>query len=1120
MQESARSRLAAYLPQDRRRALVAGRELPDRQHGGAVFADLSGFTALTERFSSLLGPLRGAEEMGVWLRRIYEALIFRVEEEGGSVLGFSGDAIACFYDGDDGSAAIRSARRMQDDVAVLREVHAGDGQRLGVGLKVAIAVGPVRRFVAGDPDRRLFDVLAGTTMLRLATHEGQATPGEILVDPNVARTLGLEAVDVRDDVVVVRPPRPDAEDGPDDEEAPASATASVAAPSERAAREAMEALPVTRPDEDGAPDPEVSSRWAPEAVRDASDQGTASLGDFRPAGAMFLSFGGIDWDDDPEAGARLDRFLRHVQRELARFGGTLIQVTVGDKGSYLYAAFGAPKAQGDDAERAVACALALVASTGPEVGSVDGLRAGVAYGAMFTGRYGSLSRSTYGVLGPKTNLAARLMKRAGVGEVMCDAEAARRARRRIAFVSLPPEPMKGVAAPVQLQRAERELAPDERVAGPMFGRDAERMEIGSVLTRLMHGDGGVVRYQGEAGSGKTRLLQWTAEAAEERGIRTLHLGPAPEEGGAALGRWLAPARVLLGVSAGTRGDAAWRAVMEHGADAPQRDDGGAARYDDPDVAAFADGALRSITEAARARPLLLLLDDLHRSDRASLLLLGRVAGLIDALPVGLVAVGRPADAELEAVLDGALPGGPRRLEGLEPEASRMVIAQVLGVPALTVPYPVATAVHERAAGIPALVEEIARDLVDRGALRAQAAWEGVGRGGRGKGLKQGAPRVTFDEEALRDLDGNLDALLVARLDRLTAAERTAMKAAAVIGVTAEHQPLAHLLESDPVAMEAALTPLEGPEMLEALPEAHRFRQQVLQGVAYETLLFEQRRALHRRMAAWYAEREKAGMETDLQRMALHFFAAAEGEDDPETVQPAIDVLSRLADRHKAEGELEEAIQAWERIGRLVPRGEAWTDARLRVQLVTAGLQAWGGDLVAADATYARALQAASEAEAGALIVAALLGRANLWLEQGAWTEAEGALVRAGRAVEGTDRPVLIVGERIAASRLAAATGRTDEASDLARGAVLASRLDHDQRALAVAAWANVAALRFVEGRPSDPTERVESAIKTARAADRPDLEVETLLVASAWALHQGDLQAAEDGLRRAEARAD
>ena len=63
------------------------------------------------------------------------------------------------------------------------------------------------------------------------------------------------------------------------------------------------------------------------------------LAELRPAVALFLRFQGIDYDGDKRAQKKLDEFVQRVQSILARYDGTLIQLTIGDKGSYLYAAF-------------------------------------------------------------------------------------------------------------------------------------------------------------------------------------------------------------------------------------------------------------------------------------------------------------------------------------------------------------------------------------------------------------------------------------------------------------------------------------------------------------------------------------------------------------------------------------------------------------------------------------------------------------------------------------------------------------------------------------------------------------------------------------------------------------
>src|SRR5215211_627225 len=90
--------LHVYLPQDRLRALARGEALPDRTSGAALFADISGFTALTESLRETLGARQGAEELTRQLGAVYSALITEVEKYNGSVIGFAGDAMMCWFD--------------------------------------------------------------------------------------------------------------------------------------------------------------------------------------------------------------------------------------------------------------------------------------------------------------------------------------------------------------------------------------------------------------------------------------------------------------------------------------------------------------------------------------------------------------------------------------------------------------------------------------------------------------------------------------------------------------------------------------------------------------------------------------------------------------------------------------------------------------------------------------------------------------------------------------------------------------------------------------------------------------------------------------------------------------
>ena len=148
--------LHIYLSQDRLRALARGETLPDRMSGAVLFADISGFTALTESLRERLGARQGAEELTRQLGAVYSALIGEVEKYGGSVVGFAGDAMMCWFD-DAGEESTSSSRAVTSAFGMQPAIDAFPT----LGLKVAITSGDARRFVVGDPEIQRLDVLAG-----------------------------------------------------------------------------------------------------------------------------------------------------------------------------------------------------------------------------------------------------------------------------------------------------------------------------------------------------------------------------------------------------------------------------------------------------------------------------------------------------------------------------------------------------------------------------------------------------------------------------------------------------------------------------------------------------------------------------------------------------------------------------------------------------------------------------------------------------------------------------------------------------------------------------------------------------------------------------------------------
>jgi class 3 adenylate cyclase len=109
---------AAYLPVDRLHALATGKALRDREQGAALFADVSGFTALTATLARDLGSKRGSEEITRLLNIVFDAITNEIHRYGGSVISFGGDAIT----GD--RWAIANILTGLGDVAVEEHQHA------------------------------------------------------------------------------------------------------------------------------------------------------------------------------------------------------------------------------------------------------------------------------------------------------------------------------------------------------------------------------------------------------------------------------------------------------------------------------------------------------------------------------------------------------------------------------------------------------------------------------------------------------------------------------------------------------------------------------------------------------------------------------------------------------------------------------------------------------------------------------------------------------------------------------------------------------------------------------------------------------------------------------------
>lgn len=865
--------LSTYVPMDRRHALAAGTTLPAETRGTALFADISGFTPLAEALAQALGPRRGAEELLRTLNRICDVLVGAVHRYRGSVIGFAGDAVTCWFD-ETSCAAPAALRAATCAMEMQQEMEQFSDTPSPIALKVAMASGPARRFLVGDRDRGYVDIVAGKTIDRMAAAEHCAGRGETVADAATVAELG-------DGVHVAEWRDAGAEGAPE-------RFALLGKLAARAPRCDWEPLAP------GALTAEQVRPWVLPAVYERLQTGLGEfLAELRPAVALFLRFVGIDFESDPEAGEKLGAFIQRTQQIVGRYEGVVLQVTVGDKGAYFYANFGAPVAHEDDAYRAVQAGL-LLREAAAEMGTLAPVQIGISQGMTRTGAYGGTAQRTYGVQGDEVNLAARLMTQAAPGELLISGRVHKALPPEFSCEPRMPVRPKGKTEPVPVfavvaitrQRAMRLQEPV--FALPMVGRTAELALLEERLALALDGHGQVVGITGEAGIGKTRLAAEVIRlarragftgyggACQADGVNTSYLAWKPVwqaffdiDPAAPLRRQLRHLEMELTDRAPERVEA--MPLLSAVLDVPLPDND-LTRALEPRFRKSALEALlldclgSSAREAAEeGTGLLLVLEDLHWLDSASADLLALVARAIADLPVLLVLAYRQSeDAESPAAGCEGLPYftcmrlGELRAVDVE-QMIRAKLAQLYPEGQGSVLPTLIARLGARVQGNPFYLEELLNYLHDRGF----------------------DPRDPGTLEAL-ELPDSLQRLVLARIDRLTTHQQLTLKVASVLGrlfwLSHLHGYYPALGDTPELKADMAVLARLDVAPLDARAAsagadaelAYLFRHIVTHEVAYETLPRATRAFLHGQYGRYLEAQSTGEIDRHLDELAYHY----------------------------------------------------------------------------------------------------------------------------------------------------------------------------------------------------------------------------------------------------------
>jgi len=612
-----------------------------------------------------------------------------------------------------------------------------------------------------------------------------------------------------------------------------------------------------------APAAQPLDRFIPPELLAKLSEARGSAGERRVVTLLFCDIQGstaLAEAHDPEEWTEIvNAAFEQMVRPIYKYEGTVARLM----GDGLLAFFGAPIAHEDDPRRAVLAALAIVEGVHawrktllPAYAGLD-VRVGINTGLVVVGAVGSDLRLEYSAIGDAINLAARMEQTAAPGTVQIAEDTWRLVADQFEVEPLGGIAVKGKAKPVNVWRVLRRGMDARRTAGgmraPLIDRRMAWEALRQGIDDLGNGRGSVVFLTGEAGLGKTRLIDEVAEQLLPELSppgRIFDASAVSYETNQPYGLLVRLLRRPMNIMSGDSPEQMRAAIATAFADDEGRvlvetlfgvaDPGSGQEIGGEGFADRLDTVLERYWRAQAADgPLVLALDDLQWLDTSSADRLTRLVRLTEDTPILFIgAMRRDRRSSAWALKETVARELPHRqtevnLNPLNDGESRALLAGLLAV--AEPPRLLSSLILDKAEGNPLFLEEVVRHLIERGDLRRPnemtGEWE-----------------VTPTAITLPD---SLQSLLTARFDRLDESARRVLQIAAIIGRHFYRSTLAELVD-DPARLDSCLLELQRLELIREVgrvPEpSYLFNHSLTQEAVYNTILLKQRRVLHLRVA--------------------------------------------------------------------------------------------------------------------------------------------------------------------------------------------------------------------------------------------------------------------------------
>ncbi|MCS7071004.1 MAG: AAA family ATPase, partial [Anaerolinea sp.] len=553
LQAAVRSFLPLYIAEDEE---LLANDYSALRAGSFLFADVSGFTALSEKLQQHSGA-QGTETLTAVINDFFATMLEILAKSDGQLLKFAGDALLAFFpavegeqDRSDALKAIRTGLRMQRAMrAQFQPVRSeqlvsvlGSDHTSTLTMSIGIARGRLFEALVGNRvqrDHLIQGDLPGLAMQAEAVGERD----EVIIGDALAQAVTghFRLEHLTDDFYRVVD---DFGDQLDDYEFELLKRRRAKA----GALFDLETVSLLDNLTNLVRRVEVVSRYVPPYVLHdlVHSQDFHLKSENRFTVTMFCHVTGFaemlhDWGDDhlERVASLLGRFYNIVQRIITSHGGTLARTDPYKLGTKYLVTFGAPIAHSDDPGRAVAAAVEIREQTQrfnqrlndelpPDLrrDRYVTIRIGITQGETFAGEVGWKQRREFTVMGDDVNLSARFMANAQPGQILISARVQQRVAQRFTLTEIPPLILKGKSKPIQAFIVEGEQV---ETAGPVvsdqdlpfIGHDMFMLSLQMALRQAAQRRRRAVALVGDAGTGKTRIARQFAHSARAAGFTVI-----------------------------------------------------------------------------------------------------------------------------------------------------------------------------------------------------------------------------------------------------------------------------------------------------------------------------------------------------------------------------------------------------------------------------------------------------------------------------------------------------------------------------------------------------------------------------------------------------------------------